>query len=117
MHDMAAHLDGRGPFSGLQRLGRLELEGGGGAALNCHQNARWRHGNAGWRRRYQNTGWGHSTRHLCGKGVADAEAFGGFVNAPWRRKPAGLSVHFAGQSSSSIFVRRHCCRRPNVQNF
>ena len=23
MHDMAAHLDGRGPFSGLQRLGRL----------------------------------------------------------------------------------------------
>ena len=45
MHDMAAHLDGRGPFSGLQRLGRLELEGGGGAALNCHQNARWRHGN------------------------------------------------------------------------
>ena len=61
MHDMAAHCDGRGPFSSLHLLRCLERQGGNGAALDRRralQNARWRHGDGGWRLCYQNTGWG-----------------------------------------------------------
>jgi hypothetical protein len=48
MHDMAAHREGRGPFCGLQLLGRLERRVGDGATLDSRQNARWRHGDGRW---------------------------------------------------------------------
>ena len=36
-------------------------------ALDGRQNARRWHGDRDWRRGYQNTGWGHGTRHLRNK--------------------------------------------------
>ena len=43
------------------------LIGGDGVALDGGQNARRWYYDRGWRRGYQNTGWGHGTRHLCDK--------------------------------------------------
>ena len=63
MRDVAAHRAKRGPFNSLQ----LQGEGGDGVALDGGQNARRWYYDRGWRRGYQNTGWGHGTRHLCDK--------------------------------------------------
>ena len=55
MRDVAAHRAKRGPFNTLQ----LQGEGGDGVALDGGQNARRWYYDRGWRRGYQNTGWGH----------------------------------------------------------
>jgi hypothetical protein len=68
MRDMATSR--AGPLGDLKPLSGLQREGDDGVALDGRQNARRRHWDGGWRRRYQDTGGGHGTRHLCDSHLA-----------------------------------------------